>query len=75
MAYQKNNNKRTRNPQRSYNNQEVKNQKGTCEYHLAEGIAAEILKKNPDGDVQKILCDYVNTYCGLLKECVKVTLF
>lgn len=48
--------------------------KNTCEYEMSNQLAATILKDNKTGDVQKILCDYVNTQCGLLKECVRVVI-
>lgn len=71
--YKKNNNKDQKQKKPYIPRNTVKaTSKYTCEYKMPAGIAAEILKENKTGDVQKILCDYVNTYCGLLWECTKV---
>ena len=46
-----------------------------CGYKMSEIIAKEILKKHPNEDPQKVLCEYVNEQCGLLYECVQVLFF
>lgn len=51
---------------------------GTIEYKMGKLMAEELLKtaKGKSGKLpappQKILCDYVNTQCGLKGYCVKV---
>ena len=51
---------------------------GTIEYKMSKVMADEIIKaaKGKSGKLPKpaheILCDYVNTQCGLKGSCVKV---
>lgn len=42
------------------------------EYQIGRTLAEELLKGNKSKDPQEILCDYVNTQCGLKGYCVKV---
>lgn len=42
------------------------------EYQIGRTLAEELLKGNKSKDPQAILCDYVNTQCGLKGYCVKV---
>lgn len=86
MPAQTNNYKKNNNPKNKNNNNKTEKQKKpynprrtiqtdskyTCEYKMSSVMAYEILKDHKDGDVQKILCDWVNQNCGLLWECVKV---
>lgn len=49
---------------------------GEFEYKMPKTLYEELLKecgKNKSGDAQKYLCDFVNTQCGLLGACVRVT--
>jgi hypothetical protein len=46
-----------------------------CGYKMSEIIAQDILKKHPNEDPQKVLCEYVNEQCGLLYECIQVLTF
>ena len=47
---------------------------GTVEYKMSKTMADEIIKasKNKQRRPQEILCEYVNTQCGLQGYCVKV---
>ena len=44
----------------------------TFEYQIGRTLAEELLKGNKSRDPQEILCEYVNTQCGLMGYCVKV---
>ena len=49
------------------------NYKGLIEYKMGKEMAENILKDaKGKGNPQAILCDYVNTQCGLMGYCVKV---
>jgi hypothetical protein len=49
------------------------NFKGLIEYKMGKEMAENILKDaKGKGNPQEILCDYVNTQCGLMGYCVKV---
>lgn len=47
---------------------------GSIEYKMSNQMARNILKnyKNAKKRPQEILCDYVNSECGLKGKCVKV---
>lgn len=71
IRFDKNNDYGTKNPVAGVKPPEVC--AGTIEYKMSKGMADEIIKaakskKTP----QEILCDYVNTQCGLKSYCVKV---
>lgn len=71
MRFDKNNDYGTKNPNAGIKAPEVC--AGTIEYKMSKSMADEIIKaakskKTP----QEILCDYVNTQCGLKAFCVKV---
>ena len=71
IRFDKNNDYGTKNPNAGIKAPEVC--AGTIEYKMSKGMADEIIKaakskKTP----QEILCDYVNTQCGLKGFCVKV---
>lgn len=71
MRFDKNNDYGTKNPNAGIKAPEVC--AGTIEYKMSKNMADEIIKaakskKTP----QEILCDYVNTQCGLKGFCVKV---
>jgi hypothetical protein len=71
MRFDKNNDYGTKNPNAGIPAPEV--HAGTIEYKMSKSMADEIIKaakskKTP----QEILCDYVNTQCGLKGFCVKV---
>lgn len=47
-----------------------------CEYKMPTLLAENILKEDKSKrDPQEILCEYVNTHCGLKTYCVRVTYF
>lgn len=49
---------------------------GLIEYKMPKAMAEDILKDDKSkGSAQEILCDYVNTQCGLLGYCVKVLVY
>lgn len=61
----------TKNPEAGVNPPEVC--AGTIEYKMSKAMADEIIKASKSKRrPQEILCDYVNTQCGLQGYCVKV---
>ena len=49
------------------------NYRGLVEYKMGKEMAENILKDvKGKGNPQEILCDYVNTQCGLMGYCVRV---
>ena len=49
---------------------------GLIEYKMPGAAAEDILNdKSFKGSAQEILCEYVNTQCGLLGYCVKVHVY
>lgn len=71
MRFDKNNDYGTKNPNAGIKAPEVC--AGTIEYKMSKGMADEIIKTaNSKKTPQEILCDYVNTQCGLKGFCVKV---
>lgn len=76
MRFDKNNDYGSKNPDLHIPAPEVC--AGTIEYKMSKGMADEIIKtaKSKSGKLPKpaheILCDYVNTQCGLKGFCVKV---
>lgn len=76
MRFDKNNDYGTKNPDMRIKAPEVC--AGTIEYKMSKSMADEILKaaKSKSGKLPKpaheILCDYVNSQCGLKGFCVKV---
>lgn len=71
IRFDKNNDYGTKNPRAGVKPPEVC--AGTIEYKMSKSMADEIIKaakskKTP----QEILCEYVNTQCGLQGYCVKV---
>ena len=76
MRFDKNNDYGTKNPEAGVKAPEVC--AGTIEYKMSKVMADEIIKaaKGKSGKLPKpaheILCDYVNTQCGLKGFCVKV---
>ena len=72
MRFDKNNDYGTKNPNAGIKAPEVC--AGTIEYKMSKVMADEIIKasKNKQRRPQEILCEYVNTQCGLQGYCVKV---
>ena len=67
----KNNDYGTKNPEAGVKAPEVC--AGTVEYKMSKTMADEIIKASKSKRrPQEILCDYVNTQCGLQGYCVKV---
>ena len=67
----KNNDYGTKNPEAGVKAPEVC--AGTVEYKMSKLMADEIIKASKSKrSPQEILCDYVNTQCGLKGYCVKV---
>lgn len=64
---------------KNYNNKKEIRQKapdvcaGTVEYKMSRQMAEQLIgNKKGNKDPQQILCDYVNTNCGLKGYCVRV---
>ena len=72
MRFDKNNDYGTKNPEAGVKAPEVC--AGTVEYKMSKIMADEIIKasKNKQRRPQEILCEYVNTQCGLQGYYVKV---
>lgn len=71
MRFDKNNDYGTKNPNAGIKAPEVC--AGTIEYKMSKSMADEIIKEAKSKKTpQEILCDYVNTQCGLKSFCVKV---
>ena len=72
INFNKNNDYGTKNPEAGVKAPEVC--AGTVEYKMSKTMADEIIKasKNKQRRPQEILCEYVNTQCGLQGYCVKV---
>lgn len=52
---------------------ELSDKGGTIEYKMSNQMAQAIIKSHKGKKrPQEILCDYVNTQCGLKGHCVKV---
>ena len=67
----KNNDYGTKNPEAGVKAPEVC--AGTVEYKMSKTMADEIIKASKSKRrPQEILCDYVNTQCGLQGYCIKV---
>ena len=71
MRFDKNNDYGTKNPNAGIKAPEVC--AGTIEYKMSKVMADEIIKASKSKKTpQEILCNYVNSECGLKGFCVKV---
>ena len=81
----KNNNKRNNTPRQNNTFKKPVRARGVdapeytneiIEYKMSAGMAAEILKADRTKRApQEVLCEYVNTQCGLKGYCVRVSYF